>query len=179
MNFITVLTINEVTEIFYLCDEFSKEFEKSHKNSVLQTDNAKKTTNKPNRLSHSVVMTILISFHLGGYRNLKHYYLFYVSKHMKGEFPKLVSYNRFVELQQQAAFPLVLFLKLCRTGDCPGISFSKEAKDVFVYSLQGQCLLNATITNKIDVSSLSNGDYLISFINFQSVSETQKFQIAR
>lgn len=118
-----MLTINEVTEIFYLCDEFSKEFEKSHKNSVLQADNAIKTRNKPNRLSHSEVMTILISFHLGGYRNLKHYYLFYVSKHMKGEFPKLVSYNRFVELQQQAAFPLVLFLKLCRMGDCTGISF--------------------------------------------------------
>ena len=68
-------------------------------------------------------MTILISFHLGGYRNLKHYYLFYVSQHLNMEFPKLVSYNRFVELQQQVAFPLVLFLKLCRMGECTGISF--------------------------------------------------------
>lgn len=95
-----MLTINEVTEIFYLCDDFTKEFEKSYKNRVLQQENGKKTRNKPNRLSHSEVMTILISFHLGGFRNLKHYYLFYVSKHMTGEFPKLVSYNRFVELQQ-------------------------------------------------------------------------------
>lgn len=118
-----MLTINEVTEIFYLCDDFTKEFEKSYDSRVLQTDNGKKTRNKPSKLSHSEVMTILISFHLGGYRNLKHYYLFYVSRHLSKEFPKLVSYNRFVELQQQAAFPLVLFLKLCRMGDCTGISF--------------------------------------------------------
>lgn len=118
-----MLTINEVTEIFYLCDNFTKEFEKSYENRVLQQENGKKTRNKPNRLSHSEVMTILISFHLGGYRNLKHYYLNYVCVHMTSEFPKLVSYNRFVELQQQAAFPLVLFLKLCRMGDCTGISF--------------------------------------------------------
>jgi len=118
-----MLTINEVTEIFYLCDNFTKEFEKSHKKYILNVDNTKKTRNKPNRLSHSEVMTILITFHLGGFRNLKHYYLFYVSKHMSSEFPALVSYNRFVEIQQQAAFPLVLFLKLCRMGNCSGISF--------------------------------------------------------
>ncbi len=118
-----MLTIDEVTEIFYLCDDFTKEFEKSYENHVLPQENGKKTRNKPNRLSHSEVMTILITFHLGGFRNLKHYYLYYVCIHMTNEFPKLVSYNRFVELQQQVALPLVLFLKLCRMGDCTGISF--------------------------------------------------------
>lgn len=118
-----MLTTNEITEIFCLCDDFSKEFDKSFKKHILQSDNGKKTRNKPGKLSHSEVMTILISFHLGGYRNLKHYYLFYVSQHLNKEFPKLVSYNRFVELQQQVAFPLVLFLKLCRMGECTGISF--------------------------------------------------------
>jgi len=118
-----MLTTNEITEIFYLCDDFSKEFEKSYKKHSLQADNGKKTRNKPSKLSHSEVMTILISFHLGGFRNLKHYYLFYVKQHLKNEFPRLLSYNRFVELQQKVAFPLVLFLKLCRMGQCTGISF--------------------------------------------------------
>ena len=118
-----MLTLNEITEIFYLCDDFTKEFDKSFKKHILQQDNGKKTRNKPGKLSHSEVMTILISFHLGSYRNLKHYYLFYVSQHLNKEFPELVSYNRFVELQQQVAFPLVLFLKLCRMGKCTGISF--------------------------------------------------------
>jgi hypothetical protein len=118
-----MLTIDEITEIFYLCDDFSKEFDKSYKKHILQADNGKKIRNRLGKLSHSEVMTILISFHLGGYRNLKHYYLFYVSQHLNKEFPELVSYNRFVELQQQVAFPLVLFLKLCRMGKCTGISF--------------------------------------------------------
>ena len=42
---------------------------------------------------------------------------------MTKEFPCLVSYNRFVELQQKVVFPLVLFLKMCRMGECTGISF--------------------------------------------------------
>ena len=118
-----MLTTNEIIEIFYLCDDFTKEFDKSFKKHILQADNGKKTRNKSGKLSRSEVMTILITFHLGGYRNLKHYYVFYVSQHLNQEFPQLVSYNRFVELQQQVAFPLVLFLKLCRMGQCTGISF--------------------------------------------------------
>lgn len=118
-----MLTTNEIIEIFYLCDDFTKEFDKSFKKHILQADNGKKTRNKSGKLSRSEVMTILITFHLGSYRNLKHYYLFYVSQHLNKEFPELVSYNRFVELQQQVAFPLVLFLKLCRMGKCTGISF--------------------------------------------------------
>jgi hypothetical protein len=118
-----MLTANEVTEIFYLSDEFSKEFAIIFKKHILQDDSGKKHRNKSNRLSDSEVMTILIAFHLSGMRNLKHFYLFYVCKHLTEDFPNLVSYNRFVELQQRVAFPLVLFLKTCRMGKCTGISF--------------------------------------------------------
>ncbi|NDV97646.1 IS982 family transposase [Dysgonomonas sp. 521] len=118
-----MLSVCEVTDIFYLCDEFTKEFESFSTRHRLREDNGKKHRNKPNRISDSEVMTILIAFHLSGMRNLKAYYLFYVSKHMKDEFPKLVSYNRFVELQQRSLLPLVLFLKTCRLGKCTGISF--------------------------------------------------------
>lgn len=68
-------------------------------------------------------MTILIAFHLSGMRNPKHFYVFYVKQRWKEEFPCPVSYNRFVELQQKTALPLVLFLKTCRMGNCTGISF--------------------------------------------------------
>lgn len=118
-----MLSTHEVTEIFYLSDEFSKEFNLTFPKHVLDTDTLRRRRNKPNRLSDSEVMTILIAFHLSGMRNLKHFYLFYVCKHMKDEFPILVSYTRFVELQQRVALPLVLFLKTCRMGTCTGISF--------------------------------------------------------
>ena len=118
-----MLSINEITEIFYLSDEFSKEFGSTFQKHLLENDGSKRLRNKPNRLSDSEVMTILIAFHLSGMRNLKHYYLFYVCKHLTEEFPHLLSYNRFVELQQRVALPLVLFLKTCRMGTCTGISF--------------------------------------------------------
>ncbi|MDR1623453.1 MAG: IS982 family transposase [Tannerellaceae bacterium] len=118
-----MLTSNEVTEIFYLSDEFSKEFDVTFKKHFLNEDTGKKHRNKPNRLSNSEVMTILITFHLSGMRHLKAFYLFYVCQHMKDSFPLLVSYNRFVELQQQVLLPLVIFLKTCRMGKCTGISF--------------------------------------------------------
>ena len=118
-----MLTVNEVTEIFYLSDEFSKEFDMTFKKHLLSDCSDRKRRNKPNSMSNSEIMTILIAFHLSQMRNLKHFYLFYVCKHMTEEFPHLVSYNRFVELQQQVALPLVLFLKTCRMGTCTGISF--------------------------------------------------------
>ena len=118
-----MLSTCEITEIFYLIDEFSKEFNQTMSKHQIRENNDKKHRNKPNRLSDSEVMTILVSFHLSGMRNLKHYYLFYVCKHLESEFPRLVSYNRFVELQQRVLLALVLFLKSCRMGKCSGISF--------------------------------------------------------
>ncbi|MCE5331602.1 MAG: hypothetical protein LLF95_05610 [Bacteroidales bacterium] len=70
------------------------------KKHIIQADNNKKTRNKHGKFSHSEIITILIYFHLGE-RNLGHYDLFYISQHLNKEFPQLLSYNRFVELQQQ------------------------------------------------------------------------------
>lgn len=120
-----MLSTDEITEIFYLTDEFSKEFDMTLLKHQLRDDNGKRHRNKPNRLSDSEIMTILVAFHLSGMRCLKHYYLFYVCKHLNSSFPHLVSYSRFVELQQQVLLPLVLFLKSCRMGQTTvaGINF--------------------------------------------------------
>ncbi|MCC6454761.1 MAG: IS982 family transposase [Caldilineaceae bacterium] len=70
----------------------------------------------------SEVMTILVWFHVVGYRNFKQFYLHEVGKHLRAEFPHLVSYNRFIELQRDALLPLCIYLRQ-RFGDCTGISF--------------------------------------------------------
>jgi hypothetical protein len=41
----------------------------------------------------SEVMTILVGFHLSGYRTFKHYYLGEVLRHQRPYFPGLVSYK--------------------------------------------------------------------------------------
>lgn len=67
-------------------------------------------------------MTIIVYFHTSGYRNFKQYYLEHVQRHLRAEFPALVSYNRFVELMKAAVVPLSVYLENCK-GDCSGIAF--------------------------------------------------------
>jgi hypothetical protein len=70
----------------------------------------------------SEVMTIIVLFHASSYRNFKAYYTEQVMKQYAGAFPRLVSYNRFVELMPSALVPLCAYLQR-RKGECSGISF--------------------------------------------------------
>ena len=70
------------------------------------------------------VMTILIMFHNSGYKYLKSFYLTEICKNSRNLFPKVVSYNRFVELQMEALLPSCTLLKSRLLGKCTGISFA-------------------------------------------------------
>ena len=113
-----------------------------------------KQRNRKSTLSDSEVMTILILFHSGHYRDLKHYYINHVKKHMKDEFPQTVSYNRFVELQKKVVVKLAIFLKMFCLGKCTGISYidstpirvchikrEKQHKVFKEFAQKGQCSL--------------------------------------
>jgi hypothetical protein len=67
-------------------------------------------------------MTILIYFHQMRYRDFKTYYTQFVQVYLRAEFPKLVSYNRFVELLPSVLVPLCAYLQNCY-GECTGINF--------------------------------------------------------
>lgn len=117
-----MLDTNKITEIYFIIDEFSKEFEKTISAHSLDKKTSVKKRNKKFVMSNSEVMTILVLFHALGFKNLKHFYLYYIGKHLDKEFPNLVSYNRFVELQKRTVVPMALFLKTCCLGKCTGIS---------------------------------------------------------
>ena len=74
-------------------------------------------------MSDSEIMTILLLFHFGSYRNFKHYYLSFIKLVLKKEFPTAVSYNRFVELEGRVFFQMMFFLNLQAFGRCTGITF--------------------------------------------------------
>lgn len=114
---------DKITEIFYLIDEFCKEFEIAKQGHILEEDTTKRHRNRKYRLSDSEVITIMVLFHLKRFRDLKSFYLFYIQIHMKEEFPETVSYNRFVELQKKALAPMICFLHIFSLGECTGISF--------------------------------------------------------
>jgi hypothetical protein len=80
------------------------------------------TRQRTRRLCLSEIMTILILFHQSHYRNFKAFYCDYVCKHLRAEFPGLVSYSRFVEFMPSALLPLSAYLHE-GLGACTGISF--------------------------------------------------------
>ena len=70
----------------------------------------------------SEIMTVVIHFHQSHYRDFKAYYTEHVRVHLRREFPKLVSYGRFVELMPRALLPLSMYLHQL-FGKCTGLSF--------------------------------------------------------
>ncbi len=104
---------DKIFEIFFLVDEFCKEYESVKEGHVLNEHISKRVRNRKFKLSDSEVITILIIFHIGQFRNLKHFYINYVQKHLDKEFPETVSYNRFTELQKKALLPMSVFLQFC------------------------------------------------------------------
>lgn len=118
-----MLSSDKTTEIYYIVDEFCQEFEQVKEGHVLPENTSKKKRKRTCKLSDSEVITIMILFHAGGFRHLKHFYTRYVQVHMRQDFPCTVSYNRFVELQQKATMPMAIFLKTCCLGECTGVSF--------------------------------------------------------
>lgn len=69
------------------------------------------------------MITIMVCFHSGSFRNFKHYYLFFICDYMKSYFPNALSYNRFVELQPCLIVPFLLFLKPGGFVECTGITY--------------------------------------------------------
>ena len=109
-----------ILDIFCDVDDFMILFDRWFKQHVL--------THKPSNrgckatLSMSEVMTIIIWFHQSHYRDFKAFYTQYVQKHLRAEFPQLVSYNRFVELMPGTLLPLCIYL-YSRRGQQTGLSF--------------------------------------------------------
>ena len=79
------------------------------------------------KLSVPEMMTIIILFHQSHFRNFKHFYCDYVLKFLRKEFPKLISYSRFVYLMKNLFMPLFAFLLYSR-GNITGISFIDSTK---------------------------------------------------
>lgn len=106
--------------LFCAVDDFCKVFLPLWHIALLQQGVIKRV--REPQLSVSEIITIIIHFHQSHYRNFKAYYTEYVCKHLRDEFPGLVSYNRFVELMPRVLLPLCCYLH-SRRGECSGISF--------------------------------------------------------
>lgn len=120
-----MITESKITEIFCMADDFCKIYDKFIKVNGLAPKREKKRRkyHREYRMSDSEIITIMILYHLSGYKCFKYFYKECVSKELSSLFPSLVSYNRFTELEKKVIVPFILFLKKCLMGKCTGISF--------------------------------------------------------
>lgn len=117
-----MISVDKVIEIYSLADDFMKHFSAEFEKRTISNTNPTRAGRK-SIMRDAEIITILVLFHLKGYRCLKHFYTEYVAKHMRDMFPNLVSYNRFVELQKSMMLPLAIFVKQVLLGKCTGITF--------------------------------------------------------
>jgi Transposase DDE domain len=110
----------DILTVFCEIDDFCQVFEPRFNQMLIE--NGTRQRCKPCGLRNSEVMTILVMFHISGYRNLKTFYNSFVCQYWHKEFPDLPSYNRFVERERDVLIPLWCYLHLKR-GSCTGISF--------------------------------------------------------
>ncbi len=106
--------------LFCHVDDFCQQFEPLWQQRLLFHGVVRRVRAKS--LCLSEIMTILISFHQNHYRDFKHFYLNHVLQYWHSAFPKLPSYQRFIEWIPSTIIPLSVYLKHC-FGDCTGVSF--------------------------------------------------------
>lgn len=97
-------------EIFCVIDDFCKYFEKELYKNALSDQTNHKSRNRSHLMSMSEMMTIVILFHLSHYKTFKDFYRHDICGHYTKDFPKRLSYSRFIQLMPTLFMPLVVFL---------------------------------------------------------------------
>lgn len=85
-----MITNNKTIEIFCAIDEFCKNFDAEIEKNLLKglpKPDGKQRRNRKGQMCESEIMTILLCYHFGTYRNFKHYYVFFVKTAFKELFP--------------------------------------------------------------------------------------------
>ena len=124
-----MLTKDKITEIFCIADDFCKNFaiEMANQPRLLSAD-GKHRRNRSCEMSESEIITILILYHLSSSDNFKAFYLHYIGVHLKQEFPKALSYSRFIQIEHRVFLPMMFFLNTVCFGNCTGITFIDSTK---------------------------------------------------
>jgi transposase len=109
-----------ILDLFCAVDDFWQAFAPRWQQELLTSGQRRRL--RRTALYPSEIMTIAIAFHCSHYRTFKAYYTEQVQRHWRGEFPHLVSYQRFVALLPSLLVPLTVYLRT-QLATCTGISF--------------------------------------------------------
>lgn len=101
--------MDKLIELFYVVDDFCQQFLPNFEQQLLNLEG--KQRKRPSKMSPSEIMTIVIHFHQSQFRNFKAYYQTILQNNLLPYFPKLLSYNRMVEVIQSVMVPLIFFIQ--------------------------------------------------------------------
>src|SRR5690348_679450 len=101
------MDMNQLTRIFCQIDDFCKEINAHKMDYFLPSPTTRR--GPACCLADSEIMIILILFQSSQWRNFKNYYNHFLLTYYKTAFPKLPSYNRFIEIMNRVIFHLILF----------------------------------------------------------------------
>ena len=107
-------------QLFCDIDDFCQNDLQTWQQPLLETGQKKR--HRTRCLCASEEMTLAVYFQMSGYRTFKWYYQQYVLVHLRDEFPRLPSYNRFVEWMSEVIMPLALLMP-SRCQPSRGIAF--------------------------------------------------------
>lgn len=99
---------NDITELFVFIDDFCKAIDKHEAESKITDDKHRNPTRKP-ALTISEILTIVILFQQSPCKNFKYFFTSYLQLY-RAEFPRLGSYNRFVELMPRCLSYMYILL---------------------------------------------------------------------
>ena len=112
--------MTSVLELFCDLDDFCQEFLPKYE-AELKTRGLRQRQRR-GAMYPSEIMTIVVMFHQSHYRDFKDFYIEKIGKQHQVDFPRLISYARFVRLMPSVLIPLCAYLKRC-FGHCTGTSF--------------------------------------------------------
>lgn len=113
--------MDSLTELFCQVDDFCRLFEPAWEQRLLSTGTKKRR--RRSQLSLSELMTLTILFHQLRFGQFKSFYLGYVCRHLRADFPTLPSYPRCIELLPRCAAPLAAWFERLK-GQGDGISIA-------------------------------------------------------
>jgi hypothetical protein len=96
----------DITELFCDVDDFCREIDKKENERRIGSS---RLPTRVCQLQNSEIITILLLFHQSPCKNFKYFFLSYLQLY-QSEFPKLVSYNRFLELVPRSFSYFVLLI---------------------------------------------------------------------
>lgn len=112
----------DITNLFCFVDDFCHAVDKWLNEQAITAD-AKRTLTRIPGMRVSEIITVMLLYHQSPCKNFKYFYNSYLQLY-KTEFPTLLSYNRFIELEKRILIYIVVLLEwYCHQSKRTGISY--------------------------------------------------------